>query len=75
MAGAFFEMFRALCDGPLALGPRHPSWFTSDAARLLVNYDVARVAADPARVPHVFRKRLLALAAEARNPSLNGSDE
>ena len=51
LAGAFFEMFRALYDGPLALEPRDPSWFTSDAARLLVAYEVARVAADPARVP------------------------
>jgi len=51
LAGAFFEMFRALYDGPLALEPRHPSWFACDAASLLVNYEVARVAADPARVP------------------------
>ena len=51
LAGAFFEMFRALYYGPLALEPRHPSWFTCDAAGLLINYDVARVAADPARVP------------------------
>ncbi len=51
LAGAFFELFRALYDGPLALEPRHPSWFTSDAARLLADCNVARVAADPARVP------------------------
>jgi uncharacterized protein YecE (DUF72 family) len=51
LAGAFFEMLRALYDGPLALEPRNQSWFTRDADRLLVDCDVARVAADPARVP------------------------
>jgi uncharacterized protein YecE (DUF72 family) len=51
LAGAFFEMFRALYEGPLALEPRHPSWFESDAASLLASYQIARVAADPARVP------------------------
>ena len=51
LAGAFFELFRALHDGPLAIEPRNPGWFTPDAAQLLANYDVARVAADPARVP------------------------
>ena len=51
LAGAFFEMFRALHDGAVALEPRHPSWFTRDAAHLLAGYDVARVAADPACVP------------------------
>jgi uncharacterized protein YecE (DUF72 family) len=51
LAGAFFELFRALHDGPVALEPRHPTWFTRDAAGLLADYDVARVAADPARVP------------------------
>ncbi len=51
LAGAFFELFRALHDGPLAVEPRHPSWFTRDADQLLASYDAARVAADPARVP------------------------
>ena len=51
LAGAFFEVLRALYDGPVALEPRHATWFTSDAAAQLVEYAVARVAADPARVP------------------------
>ncbi len=51
LAGAFLEVFRALYDGPAALEPRHPQWLTRDASRLLLDYDVARVAADPARVP------------------------
>ena len=51
LAGAFFEMFRAIYDGPIALEPRHASWFADDAAGLLADCNVARVAADPARVP------------------------
>ena len=51
LAGAFFEMFRAIYDGALALEPRHASWFADDAAELLADCNVGRVAADPARVP------------------------
>ena len=51
LTGAFFELLRALHNGPLAVEPRHPSWFTQDADQLLASYDTARVAADPARVP------------------------
>ena len=51
LAGAFFEVLRALHDGPVALEPRNATWFTADAAALLTEYVVARVAADPARVP------------------------
>jgi len=51
LAGAFFEVLRALHDGPVALEPRNATWFTPDAAALLHEYAVARVAADPARVP------------------------
>jgi len=51
LAGAFFAVLRALHDGPIALEPRHATWFTADAAALMVEYEVARVAADPARVP------------------------
>lgn len=51
LAGAFFAVLRALYDGPVALEPRHASWFTLDAAAELAEYSIARVAADPARVP------------------------
>ena len=51
LAGAFFEVLRALYEGPVALEPRHATWFTADANALLVEYAIARVAADPARVP------------------------
>ena len=51
IARSFFDALRARYHGPVALEPRHPSWFTADAGRLLEVRHVARVAADPARVP------------------------
>jgi uncharacterized protein YecE (DUF72 family) len=51
LAGAFFEVLRALHDGPVALEPRNATWFTADAGAQLAEYAIARVAADPARVP------------------------
>ncbi|HEX8850240.1 MAG TPA: DUF72 domain-containing protein [Gemmatimonadaceae bacterium] len=50
-ADEFFRVLRARYAGPVALEPRHASWFDRDAGRLLVTHRVARVAADPARVP------------------------
>jgi len=46
--------FTGLCEnfpGNVVCEPRHASWFTSDAERLLTEFQVARVAADPAPVP------------------------
>ncbi len=46
--------FAALADrvgGAVACEPRHPSWFEPAADALLAGRRVARVAADPARVP------------------------
>ena len=37
--------------GPVALEPRHATWFAPEATALLQAFQVARVAADPARVP------------------------
>lgn len=51
LAGAFLAVLRALHDGPVALEPRHATWFTADVAAVLADHEVARVAADPARVP------------------------
>ncbi len=51
-AGAFLAELRERYAGDVALEPRHPSWFEPEAAALLERYRVARVAADPARVPH-----------------------
>ena len=50
-AKSFFDELRAHYSGAVALEPRHPSWFTPDVAKRLCDYHVARVAADPARVP------------------------
>jgi len=49
IADAFFGVFRDGYAGMAALEPRHPTWFTSGAERLLVAHRIARVAADPAR--------------------------
>ena len=47
----FFAGLRDRYDGPLACEPRHATWFAPAAARVLCAHRVARVAADPARVP------------------------
>ena len=51
MANAFFAALRSRYDGPVAVEPRHASWFDIAAARLLARHELSRVAADPARVP------------------------
>lgn len=50
-ARAFFGGLATRHSGAVAVEPRHPSWFTSAADRLLEEWRIARVAADPARVP------------------------
>jgi uncharacterized protein YecE (DUF72 family) len=47
IASAFFKMLRARFGGLVALEPRHESWFASGAEKLLVKFEIARVAADP----------------------------
>ena len=49
VARAFFTVLRNRFDRGIALEPRHASWFESRAERLLNEYKVARVAADPPR--------------------------
>lgn len=51
VAEPFFAALRAGWDRPVACEPRHPSWFEPEADSLLQDRRVARVAADPARVP------------------------
>jgi uncharacterized protein YecE (DUF72 family) len=51
VAEAFFETLKGRTTVPIACEPRHPSWFEPGADELLCNLKVARVAADPARVP------------------------
>lgn len=51
VARAFFTLLRGRYRGGVACEPRHASWFDPAADRLLAKLHVARVAADPARVP------------------------
>jgi len=51
VAGAFFRALRKRIDVPVVCEPRHASWFTPDAGDWLAAREVARVAADPAKVP------------------------
>ena len=48
---AFLEAVALLTDTPIVCEPRHGSWFEPDAGALLAERRVARVAADPAKVP------------------------
>ena len=47
LAHDFLITFRELHAGLAALEPRHATWFTQPADRLLRSFDIARVAADP----------------------------
>ena len=51
VTGAFARSLRARYRGAVAVEPRHESWFAAQAGRLLAEHAMARVAADPARVP------------------------
>jgi uncharacterized protein YecE (DUF72 family) len=51
VAQSFFEELRRLWEGRAACEPRHPSWFEDEPDALLDRLRIARVAADPARVP------------------------
>jgi uncharacterized protein YecE (DUF72 family) len=50
-AAAFFAALRRRFAGTAVCEPRHPSWFTPDAAALLEEFEIGRVAADPPPVP------------------------
>lgn len=47
----FFDLASELDAPPIVCEPRHPSWFTAEADEFLAKRKIARVAADPARVP------------------------
>jgi uncharacterized protein YecE (DUF72 family) len=49
--GRFLELLRARHEGPVVCEPRHATWTTAAASRLLEKFRVARVAADPPRAP------------------------
>ena len=47
VARAFFRVLRKRINVKVACEPRHPSWSSGSANSVLVEYEVARVAADP----------------------------
>jgi uncharacterized protein YecE (DUF72 family) len=44
---AFFAALRARFEGSAVLEPRHPDWFTAHAEDMMIEFRIARVAADP----------------------------
>jgi uncharacterized protein YecE (DUF72 family) len=51
VAHAFLSALRQRYTGVVAWEPRHASWFAAAADALLMEFDIARVVADPAIVP------------------------
>ena len=51
VASTFFGQLRDRFYGDVVFEPRHETWFTDDVESMLREWRVARVAADPARVP------------------------
>jgi uncharacterized protein YecE (DUF72 family) len=51
----FLERFRELFDHPIVMEPRHPSWIDGRVDERLKELQIARVAADPAKVPALAR--------------------
>lgn len=51
VAGHFFEQVHARFGGAVVCEPRHPSWFTLPAERLMQDLEVSRAAVDPAKWP------------------------
>jgi uncharacterized protein YecE (DUF72 family) len=54
-AGRFFALLRTLHRGAVVCEPRHVTWTSDAAVRLLVEHTIARVAADPPRAPGLER--------------------
>lgn len=48
-AGRFFDLLRARHDGPVVCEPRHGTWTSPAAEKLLEQFHIVRVAADPRR--------------------------
>ena len=55
LASRFFAMLRRRCDAPVACEPRHASWFDPSLDPLWERFAIARVSADPARLPAASR--------------------
>ena len=48
---AFLSELRSRFGGHIVIEPRHETWFDDHVEKMLVDLEIARVAADPARVP------------------------
>jgi len=55
VTAAFISAIRSLTDVPVVVEPRHANWFDPMADAMLAELRVARVAADPAKVPGADR--------------------
>jgi uncharacterized protein YecE (DUF72 family) len=55
VASPFFALLRTYTSHDVVCEPRHPSWFEAEADNVLTSFGIARVAADPARVPEAGR--------------------
>jgi uncharacterized protein YecE (DUF72 family) len=55
VALVFFRELRDRFEGDVVFEPRHETWFAPEVESMLVDHRVARVAADPARVPARLR--------------------
>jgi uncharacterized protein YecE (DUF72 family) len=51
VVSGFLTPFRQRFEGEAVLEPRHDTWFSEEVESLLRDFRIARVAADPARVP------------------------
>lgn len=51
LVAAFLRTWRGSTNAPTVLEARHPNWFAAEPERMLADFQVARVAADPAVVP------------------------
>ncbi|RYZ75691.1 MAG: DUF72 domain-containing protein [Proteobacteria bacterium] len=56
IAEGFFEALRETYSGPVALEPRHPSWVSRDALKVMNEFGVSKVFADPDRCPLTVRQ-------------------
>jgi uncharacterized protein YecE (DUF72 family) len=51
VTSSFFTDLRTRFNGDVVFEPRHESWFTDEIEAILIQHRIARVGADPARVP------------------------
>ncbi len=55
IAQSFFSELRERFAGNVVCEPRHADWFRTEATQILMDFHIARVAADPAPVPQAAK--------------------